>query len=1351
MVKRFLSVALSVMLMSVLTYCILLSSIVCVANAGSTTISDTPNADDITVTNNAKGTSDTVYVSGLIAKDIIKAYNAFSDGKLLGKATASSSGVATVKISQLGSVEGSIYISLTSSGCLESSRVEVEYDAELVSDAPDADDITVTNNAKGTSDTVYVQNLAAGDIVKVYNKETSGTLRGSKTVASSGNDATVTISQLGANAGTVYVAVKSTSMNESARVAVDYVEEATSTAPSEGNITVTNNPAGTSDTVYVKGLYASDVVKVYNAASSGKLLGNATATSTDATVTITQLGTDAASVYVSVASTGKTESSRTAAEYEAEATSDAPDSSNITITNNASGTSDTVYVSGLQGNDVVKVYKSSKGGTAIGNGTVESGKTNITLSISQLGTSAGSVYITVTSTDKSESSCTKSDYSAEETSTAPDSSNITVANNVTGTSDTVYVKGLSKNDIITVYEKATNGDTLGTATVSSSGNSATVTISQLGTSSGSVYVSVTSTGKTESSRTAAEYEAEATSDAPDSSNIIITNNAAGTSDTVFVTGLSSGDVVNVYAKASGGTALGTATVADGTTYATVTISQLGTGSGSVYVSVTIAECLESDRTQTSYAAESQTTPLSADSVSVTNNSGESDTVTVTGLTSGDIVKIYDAATSGTLLGTATVSTYGSSATVTIEQLGIVSRSIYVALTSKNKTESARTEVTYSAEAASAAPNADNITVVNNYLSASTVTVTDLVEDDIVNIYNAASEGTLLGTGAVETYDTEVTISISQLSTSGGYIYVTVTSTGKTESERTAVTYSAKSYSAAPEVSDVTIVNNTDISDTITVKNVSSGTVVNVYDAETGGELLGTKTATSTKVVVTIDQLGADAGTVYISAICSGKVESSRTAVDYDAEEASDAILSGNVTIVNNSGLADTITITGLADGDVINVYKASSGGTAIATATATESSLTTTLTVSQLGTTAGSVYISITCEGKSESSRTEVTYVAESTAPSASIITIVNNAGISDTITVTGLTSGDVVNVYNAAASGTLLGSATVTTGSTTVTISVSQLSSAAGYAYISVTNSGCAESSLTKVSYIAEQTTDAPDEGDIYILNNSSIADTVTVYNLVAGDVVRVYDVTDEELIGRATVASGATQATVSIDELGTSSGSVYVTVKSKGKLESNATEASYSAESKSTAPYAGDITINNNVSIADTIVVSGLDATDVVKVYNASASGTLLGYATVTSGSSSVSISISQLGTGAGTVYVSVTKVGKTESDRTAADYVSETTSNEAHVGNITVVNNPVGTSDTITIMGLTSGDLIQVYDAATDGNLLGSATVSSSGTSVTVTISQLGITAGSVYITITSTGKSKSARTEASYISE
>ncbi|UUZ86663.1 carboxypeptidase-like regulatory domain-containing protein [Paenibacillus sp. P26] len=87
-----------------------------------------------------------------------------------------------------------------------------------------------------------------------------------------------------------------------------------------------------------------------------------------------------------------------------------------------------------------------------------------------------------------------------------------------------------------------------------------------------------------------------------------------------------------------------------------------------------------------------------------------------------------------------------------------------------------------------------------------------------------------------------------------------------------------------------------------------------------------------------------------------------------------------------------------------------------------------------------------------------------------------------------------------------------------------------------------------------------------------------------------------------------------------------------------------------------------------------------------------------------------------------------------------------------NITVVNNAAGTPDTITVNGLTAGDVIKVYNAETGGNLLAtSSPVISGQSSVTASVYQLGAAAGYVYVSVTSTGQAESTRTAAAYGAE
>ena len=373
-------------------------------------------------------------------------------------------------------------------------------------------------------------------------------------------------------------------------------------------------------------------------------------------------------------------------------------------------------------------------------------------------------------------------------STKPDAANIVVTNNA-GISDTVKVIALTAGDVVKVYNPIIAAQ-VGTATVASGKTETTVSIAQLGTDSGSVFVSVTSSGSLESDKVEKVYIAEATSTDPEEENITVTNKTTGTADTVKVTGLAAGDVVKVYKDGTVTTTLGTAKVAASATEATVTITQLGTAVGSVFVTVTSTGKKESARVEATYAAEAVTDEVEADVVTVTNNAGIADTVKVTGLVATDVVKVYTAATGGTAVGTATVAATKTEAIVSVAQLGASGGKIYVTVTSAGKLESARTEVTVDAEATSTDPDDDKVLAINN-TGSDLVVVYGLKAGDVVKIYAASTGGTATATATVAANQSQAVITIAQLGAAGGEFYFTVTNSGKTESNRVAVTFTAE--------------------------------------------------------------------------------------------------------------------------------------------------------------------------------------------------------------------------------------------------------------------------------------------------------------------------------------------------------------------------------------------------------------------------------------------------------------------------------------------------------------------------------------------------------------------------------
>jgi hypothetical protein len=1308
-------------------------------------------AENITISNNV-GSFDVVSIIGLSPSDRIKVYDAPVGGKTLGAATVSISGDGTkINISQLGTQAGSIYVTVTNTGKLESDRVKVDYNEEPKSDIVNIENISISNNAL-ISDTVKVTGLSLGDIIRVYNSASGGILLGTAKVTSYTYEANVSIKQIGTGPGSIYISLTSKGKIESDRVKADFGSEPKSDGPVLENISVYNN-VGAADTIKVIDLTANDIVKVYNDSSKASLLGSVTVGSkgTEAVVTIPQLGIDAGNVYVTITAKGKLESDQIKVDFESEPKTDMVDGQSITIVNNA-GMSDTVKVTDLVANDTVKVYNAATKGTCIGSAKVPSKGSEATVNIQQIGTMDGSLYITVTNQGKRESDRVKADFSAEPKSDAPDSNNITIVNNA-GMADTVKVGFLSTNDTVKVYNAATKGTLLKSGTIGADTDEITLNISQIGTAEGSLFIAVTSPGKQESDRVRADFIAEPKSDAPDSKNITVVNNA-GMSDTIKVGDLTTSDVVKVYNIEVKGTCIGSGTVGSNTDEITLNIPQIGAEAGSLFVSVTSKGKQESDRARVDFIAEPKSDAPDSSNITIVNNAGISDTVKLDGLTSGDIVKVYNLAAKGTLLGTATVGSDTDEATVTISQIGAAGGSIYVTVTNKGKQESGRTKVDFSAEPKSDMLDGQSVTVVNNAVISDIVKVTDLKLNDTIKVYNASVKGTLLGTGTLTGDNTEVTVSIPQIGASAGSIYLSVSNKGKQESDRIKVDFSAEAMSVISKDVNIIATNSTGIADTIKVIGLSPYDVVKAYNAATKGTMLGSATAQaeSTEATINIAQLGTGEGSVYVTITSKGKYESNRIKVDYAAESKSDFPLADYIIITNNAVINDTVKVSSVTAGDVIKVYNTDLGGVILGSATASSDNSEITISIKQLGTAAGSVYVTVTNKGKLESDRTRVYYSEESKSDAllANNIYITNNVRAADTVKFTFLNENDIVMIYDSPNGGNMIGSATVPAKSTEVTVNITQLGVTAGNVYCTVTNLGKLESDRIKAYYTDEPKSDAPIASNVYITNNSGLSDIIKVTFLDPEDLCKVYDSVTGNLIGSATVPNNSTEATITIAQLGTNAGNIYVAVTSKGKLESDRTKAYFAEEAKSDAPFIENVYITNYAGLADIVKVTFIDSEDIVKVYDSATGGKILGTATVTEDSKEIAISIRQLGAAAGSVFISVTSWGKLESERIKVDYLAEAVSDAPSTSDITIINN-VKRSDTIKVAGTNAYDVVRVYDSAEDGKLLGFATASDISQEVVVNITQLGTEAGYVYISVTSYGKVESDRTKVNFEAE
>ncbi|MGG0739648.1 pre-peptidase C-terminal domain-containing protein [Niallia taxi] len=263
-----------------------------------------------------------------------------------------------------------------------------------------------------------------------------------------------------------------------------------------------------------------------------------------------------------------------------------------------------------------------------------------------------------------------------------------------------------------------------------------------------------------------------------------------------------------------------------------------------------------------------------------------------------------------------------------------------------------------------------------------------------------------------------------------------------------------------------------------------------------------------------------------------------------------------------------------------------------------------------------------------------------SPAVSASQVSVVNNTGKADVITVNKLKTGDIVKVYDK--SGKLLGtSKAVVSGSTSTTVSISQLGKAKGSIFVTLTSSSMKESSKKEVSFAAEKISEALKSSQIVVANNKGKNDTVTVNGLQVGDSVKVYDAKGKLLSTSSGVAKGKTSVSVSIKQLGTGKGSIQVSVTNSGKLESSKIKKDYSGEVTSAAPSV------SNVSATVSMTVNKLKEGDIVKVYNEAGKVVSTSKA-VAKGKTSIGVNVTKQVSKQEKFYITVTSKGAEESSK-------------------------------------------------------------------------------------------------------
>jgi hypothetical protein len=347
----------------------------------------------------------------------------------------------------------------------------------------------------------------------------------------------------------------------------------------------------------------------------------------------------------------------------------------------------------------------------------------------------------------------------------------------------------------------------------------------------------------------------------------------------------SGNVI-LTATPSGGNPPYTYLWSTGATTQSISVNTVATYS--VSVSDNTAGCAAVPQSVTVTTAPTPAAPTAAGTIIC---SGSAATLTATA--PGGTYQWYNSASGGTLL-----ATNASYTTPTL-----TSTTTYYVQTTVAGCVSARTAVTVTVNPIPVAPTAASTST----CSGSTATLTATAPGGTYNWYNAASGGTLLGTGS--TY-------ITPALTVNTIYYVQTTVNGCTSS-RTAVTVSIIPTPVAPTAAGTTTCSGTAVPLTAT----APGGNYDWYDSATGGTLL-LSGATYTTPVLTATT------TYYVQTTVNGCI-SARTPVTVIVNAIPAAPTAAGATICYGA----TATLSATAPGGTYQWYDAASGGTLLTTGT----------------------------------------------------------------------------------------------------------------------------------------------------------------------------------------------------------------------------------------------------------------------------------------------------------------------------------------------------------------------------------------------------------------------------------
>lgn len=1036
------------------------------------------------------------------AKTIVTVYADENKNTELGKGTLKAGGNIVIKLKDPlrdlkiekdsegnDSIVGSpaIYLSLTAANKLESEVYEYKFrpeDIEKTSKDLNTSQIKVTNNI-GIPSTITIGGLKAKDLIKVYgqfDQDDEGKKQLSAPIISGsakGDSLSLSVKDQLPNpiwlTRTEYGKIES--LNATEVTVADLVKSA---EIGKNQITIKYN-IGIPHEIKVSGLEDKDIIKIYASKDDTKPILQGTSKKEEALITSTlDLGEN---LYISRTSVsqGKAESERLEVAVSKEGLDSkspvAENSVDVLIHNN-SNSADIIEVRGLNEKDLIKVYKHNEQNNTHESLPIASGqaKKDGVVFISLKDQLEGEkIWLSLTEYGKYESQRIAKTFEDEMTSAKLDASNHILIENNSSIADKVSLQNLKDKDLIIIYDD--NYKELARGLAKKDGNLALVLKEQLAkfdpkaNDKPKIILKRQEVNKAISEPYALDIPAEKTASSLSDGDIKVLNNK-GSADIVEIVGPIENATYRVYENRKvtingenqdiAGNEIGAA-IAKKTDKLSISLKKQIDGE-LIHVSVSGYGEPESALIKKLVPSEQITEEIFERDISLERYVGISSLVEVRNQNPKDLITIYkgekkDGTRGGQKIASGAADKDGL-ARVSIKDINALDdlETIYVSAKTDNKKESAYTEIKVYGEPKAGSLNPYFVQVYNNVGKADGLVVQNIFAQDKVTVYKAEAgqdenedpidvPGRVIGTGTAKIYGDLEVILKEELDQAGKKIFVSLTSYGKPESEKIAISIPEEKSSNTIRQSTVTILNYAGLSDIVKVEGLKDKDQISVYQKDKESYYLigkGTAKKDGTVSISLKDQLpdviegiGEDSDewpVIGISLTEDNKKEGEKIDLKIPKEATTNKWLNAAgdenhtafIKVNNNVSQADNLIIRGVSGGTTIRVYedKENVPGDLLTSAVQKKYGSLTINLKNQLKESqeksqeiAGYIWISRAEYGKRESERVKMPFGWESVTDQQRLenieVTISNNHGIPDTMAVTGLYNKDLIRVYN--------------------------------------------------------------------------------------------------------------------------------------------------------------------------------------------------------------------------------------------------------------------------------------------------------------------------------------------------